>query len=553
MCTTNLRNIAGWLDRPIVAGILSLALTTNGVVSSVFGQDAKEMVATKTPAVTQDVSLVKMWSVQAAVGQSKPIPVGVSLWPDRSSREQFVTVYVGSRLVQKFSADDMDRAAYEKQLLASGSIGGFAFDSVPVLGLDGAKAQADKLVEQLKILGKSPKVEVTDRSKYYLVVTSADGTVSVGDAESGRKIWTAKAGNSHLPTLPAGVNDDVVAVVNGLTLYVYDLKSGNLVQQIKSKITPAGGPQPVGDWIHLPGLNGELRAYNYKNPDGLFWSHKNNGTSQFPAVSSNDRAYVAWVANRRFLNLAKSERRAEIWNRFESQSEIAAPPLPVNGGFVIAALNGTVSYVGTPANPNIRTRQDGLLWTFGSGCTLTQTPVADDEAVAFVSASNQLNLISIKDGRPIWERPLGGVSQALCISKHYVYARSINGQLEMIDRNSGVISKVLPIQFHRGYQNSVNDRIILISENGSMACLRENVNVEPVAKFEGEIAAMLSESGLEAVDGPATTDTPADAMGTPGSNPFDGGGDIFGGSDPLMGGASSADDDIFGSDIFGGG
>jgi len=108
-------------------------------------------------------------SAQAQINERSVAPLGLELmwensiggaglaqgaeslvvWPHSSDRREYVDVFVGNRLIERIDARRVDREALDKKILEGKTSG-----PVPVLGLEGAKAQADKLIKTYAVLGK---------------------------------------------------------------------------------------------------------------------------------------------------------------------------------------------------------------------------------------------------------------------------------------------------------------------------------------------------------------------------------------------------------------
>ena len=77
------------------------------------------------------------------------------VWPHSTDRREYVDVFVGNRLIERIDARRVDREALDKRILEGKSSG-----AVPVLGIEGAKAQADKLIKTYAVLGKKATTKV---------------------------------------------------------------------------------------------------------------------------------------------------------------------------------------------------------------------------------------------------------------------------------------------------------------------------------------------------------------------------------------------------------
>jgi len=132
------------------------------------------------------------------------------VWPHSQDRREFVDVFVGNRLLERIDARQVDRGALDKLILD-----GKPTSPVPVLGLDGAKAQADKLVKTYAVLGKQATVRTFSEPVIYVVAVAKNGVITAIDGESGELLWQNSVPRADLPILGPGVSDDYVVVLNG--------------------------------------------------------------------------------------------------------------------------------------------------------------------------------------------------------------------------------------------------------------------------------------------------------------------------------------------------
>ena len=155
------------------------------------------------------------------------------VWPHSSERREYVDVFVGNRLIERIDARRVDRDALEKRILEGKSTG-----EVPLLGLEGAKAQAQKLVKTYATIGKQATVKTFSQPVTFVIGAASNGVVTAIDGETGEMLWQSSVPRGDLPIYGPGVSDDFVTVVNGNAFYAMDLKTGNMINSGRLAFTP---------------------------------------------------------------------------------------------------------------------------------------------------------------------------------------------------------------------------------------------------------------------------------------------------------------------------
>jgi outer membrane protein assembly factor BamB len=430
-------------------------------------------------------SLELYWQAQLPIAARDGLPIGMSLHSHSSDRNQMVSVMVGNRLVESFDANDLDRKSYQEALVAakSGDNADKLVSAPPRLGLEGATAKANEVVARLKVLGKKPTLVTVDTPIVYLVVTSSDGLVQTMNAETGQVLWNASAGTSTLPSLPAGVSDDYVAVINGNRLYVYTLQTGQLLNTRPCKTIPSGMPKPAGDWIFVPGMNGRMTGYHATDPEKLTWAQASSGRSETPPSVSLDKRFLSWSTSTGMINFAKIENEPEIWNRLHTDDDVSTAAIPVPDGFVIVSDDGKAVRMSFPNETDLVSRSGGMVWKYDVGSPLLNEAIAGDGVVLIPTIDRRLVALDIETGLALWNTPVRNVESVLAVSDRAVYVRTTDRKLGIIDRVNGQPINTISGRIARGLPNTTNDRIYLISPEGMIVCIREEDKLSPLSHF----------------------------------------------------------------------
>ena len=94
-----------------------------------------------------------------------------------------------------------------------------------------------------------------------LYAQSNRATLEAIDAETGQKLWSKMIGQPNHPTLPPGACRDLVATINGSTLYVLNRYTGDILYQTVVTGAPGGSPAVSSKRVYVPMVAGMILAY----------------------------------------------------------------------------------------------------------------------------------------------------------------------------------------------------------------------------------------------------------------------------------------------------
>ncbi len=94
-----------------------------------------------------------------------------------------------------------------------------------------------------------------------LYAQSNRATLEAIDAETGQKLWSKLIGQPNHPSLPPGVFRDLVATINGSTLFVMNRYTGDILYQTTVNGAPGGGPALSSKRAYVPMVSGMILAY----------------------------------------------------------------------------------------------------------------------------------------------------------------------------------------------------------------------------------------------------------------------------------------------------
>lgn len=426
-----------------------------------------------------------------------------------------------------------------------------------------------------------------------LFVQTDRAVVHALDAETGQTLWVSQIGRRDHPSLAAGANENLLAVVNGAYLYVVNRETGKLLW--KNEIDGAAGAGPALSSIraYVPLVNGKVLAYRLtpvvdplaelgrvKEEAGLTEQQKaareqerreehlihqefipplacqSFGRSLVqPLVTKQNKGeeYVAWPTDRGILFVGVINRTREdffaIRFRLQTDEGIAARPtyrpadpadptgegviyIPSRDGFVYAISETTGS----------------SLWRFPTGEPIIEPAAIVGDDLYVPTQLGGLYCLDGATGQEKWWAPQ--VVQFIAASKDHAYVVDKLDRILVLDTKTGARVDTIPTgPLPLKYLNMQTDRIYLASKTGLIQCLHEVQNVEPIQHHPTRpaVAAEPAEAEPPPVpepQPPAPVDDPFNRPPPPPAvNPPAGGDDPFG--NPPADNPPAGEDDPF--------
>jgi len=327
--------------------------------------------------------------------------------------------------------------------------------------------------------------EVNGKHAVRMLVQTRRGVVQAIDAESGRKLWNVQVGNRDYPTFRPAANYRInrekqaegrVAVVNGTTLYIYDLETGAALREISLKSAPNAAPAMGTEWAYVPELANRISAYNVVDETVEPWHVASAGRPFVPPLITADSLVWATTAGHVYVGLTylPSPRF-----RLETDREITAETAHWAPYVYVASKDGFVYAVHVINGHKI--------WEFSAGQPIDQTPVAVDGAVYIMVDTGGMFRVDAATGEEGWFAP--GVRQVLSVSPTRVYTIDEQGRMLVLDKQTGARLDLLNTELlDLRVTNIVTDRIYLGTTSGLLQCLHERELVEPVIHHQPVIA-----------------------------------------------------------------
>ena len=342
------------------------------------------------------------------------------------------------------------------------------------------------------------------------------------DAETGQTLWARQIGRPDHPSLQPGVNDDLLAVVNGSRLYVVNRYNGDLLLERELPGAPGAGPALSRRRAYVPMLNGMMVAFPVEPltdplrelgrlPAGLtedeleelraerredirvnqeagppLSARAYGRTAVQPLVTtqSDVEEYVTWPTERGYLYTGSIDPRnpqgLNLNYRLPTQGPIESraaylPPDPritgATGTIFTASRDG---YVYALVEKTGRT-----VWRYSCGEAIIEQPALVFPRLFVTTQLGGMYSLDARTGEQQWWVP--HVRQFVAASETRVYAFDMADRLLVLDIESGarldsVFTGPLPVRL----SNDQTDRIYLASETGFIQCLHELELSEPL-------------------------------------------------------------------------
>jgi len=337
--------------------------------------------------------------------------------------------------------------------------------------------------------------------------------------------------------MAVGANEDYVAAVNGLQLYLMERKTGRPLWDRKLGGVPGAGPALTTDYVFVPMVDGRVEGYRIGDGKDLkkdskhpVWAFQSAGRALTQPFATPDA--VAWPTDRGHLYVCRPN-NPSLRFRFEAFDALVGQPAYARPWLIVAGLDGYVS--------SVHERTGDVNWDFSAGDPVEDSPVVNGDNVYVVPKTEGLFCISARSGQQRWYAPR--IKKFLAGSDRRVYATDRLGRLVILDaKTGGQIDSLDTRGLDLLIVNRQSDRILLGTSTGLIQCLHEIGRGEPMQHYTSYKSA---EEPAEAAPPmkPAGPAPMPEKMPPTQENPFGGGQENpFGGGqeNPFGGGGADA-------------
>ena len=398
------------------------------------------------------------------------------------------------------------------------------------------------------------------------------------DAKTGQTLWAVQVGKRDYPSLAPSANGEVVASINGSTLYIVSRFTGKLLWKSVIEGAPGAGAELSDRRAYVILTNGKMLAYSVdevrrtpedqeidpaekqeENEEAVEAKRRKSyrlkqeytpplscqswGRGLIQPVVTRQNAgeeVVAWPTDRGFLFVAKINRKTDadfgIEFQLTTKAGIAARPsylhanpnVPGDPGLIfIPSRDGFVHAMDD--------KSSSALWRFSTGEPILERVAVIGQNVYVSTQPGGMYCLESKTGVQQWWAPQ--IMQFIAAGKERIYAADKLGRMLVIDAQSGARIDALDIMSHPiRLMNLQTDRIFLANETGLVQCLHEIEQVEPLDHLQPlEPAQPAGEDKKAAAQPQVQPDQPAMAAPAKPADPF-GAKKGSGADDPFGGG-----------------
>jgi len=411
------------------------------------------------------------------------------------------------------------------------------------IGKDKASKMANDKADRLKAeFGFDAKVETKVVPEMVLYFISNDGVIQAVDGENGSTLWVRTVGRRSFPTTKPGLNEDLLAITNGSTLYMLDRHTGKEIWHREMRGVPGAGPALGELLVHVPMIDGMLETYQLKDPARPRNYFKSHGHALLQPITTPRN--VVWATDRGHVYSNSLDERSSPNFRLEATGSITCRPTFVAPDrIVFTSLDGYIYCVDE--------KSGDLQWQFPTGQPISRSAVAAGKAIYVTTDDGGMFKISVDTaagtaGKEIWWSPR--VRDILSISEKRIYCRTSTGRLVILNADTGGRIATLGTEsLDFIFTNTLTDRIYIGDRSGTIQCLRESTADFPlIHSGEAEKPKQIEQVAVEPMGGDKPGAEPAG-----GENPF---GPAAGGAAPVnpFGGGAAAPENPFGPAAGGG-
>jgi hypothetical protein len=309
--------------------------------------------------------------------------------------------------------------------------------------------------------GREPIVDIKFDAGTLFVQTGIATTHAI-DGETGRTLWVADVGAPSHPSLPLGISESHVAVLNGTTLYVLDRASGQVVFTKSTRGVPTMGAALTSEAVFVPTTSGQVETYSIIEDDhrGLANLRLVGDELAQPAVSYLGVAICTDGGN---FGLASLDGKS-LHFRMPTDFGFVASPAAWGPRVYAGNMGGLVYFFDDVKGPE--------KWSFATGSPVTQAPVPFADAVYILCEDLRMFRVSAEAGREEWMAP--NIRSFLAASPTKVYAIDRFGRLAVLSAKTGaLIDRVSMPPFAFPITNNDSDQIFLATSSGLIQALHE--------------------------------------------------------------------------------
>jgi len=296
----------------------------------------------------------------------------------------------------------------------------------------------------------------------HVFAQCTNGIITAFDAESGRKLWSNRIGDTDAPQMPASTNDEHLLVWSAATMYLLNKDNGQKELQFKLPGQPSTSARSDKEQIYVGFLDGSLYAFDLKTGT-INWRFRTSRRIVVPALPHSHT--VLFASTNGSLYSVDALTRDLVF-QFEADNVISAP-MGLYKDWVLLPSEDYKLYA-----VNINNGEEGWKAPFLSGERIRKAPVVIDDEIYVIPEHRGLFQLAAETGVERWY--VRGITEVLAVSPTKVFAVDKLERLVVLDRKSGKKTGGVPLGPATVLMtNTDTDRIYLATPQGTVICLHE--------------------------------------------------------------------------------
>ena len=345
--------------------------------------------------------------------------------------------------------------------------------------------------------GREQVVAISQAEDLVFAQTNA-GNFATFDAETGRLRWSVALGVGSPEAKPATVNSYAVFVTDGFGLHALDRGTGRELWKVQLPDLATSSTGATDNRAYVGLQNGKLIAYNpreLKSAQAIFQKFKKEAGSFAWTWQTNAKITARPIPGGPVVAFASQDGKVYV---AVDQVDEGKPSSMLfrwpSTGPIVASMGsyGTRTLL-VPSTDHALYAIDlftgDMLWSYSTGAPIEQEPVVAGEDVYVVNTRRAMTALDAKAGTPRWTLP-SGAARLLAVGRKRVYARTLDRDLEIVNRSNGSMlfgardtltrAGLNLRDYTLAFTNHTNDRIYLATPTGVVLCLRETGQVRPL-------------------------------------------------------------------------
>lgn len=356
-----------------------------------------------------------------------------------------------------------------------------------------------------------------------ILVQTDQSTIHALDAETGMNLWITRVSTDDYPMVASGVNDRLVIVAAGDTLYGLDRRRGEILWERRLPSAATGGILATKDRAFVCMTTGQLMGFSLIDPRDKPIGYNGGSLSDTTPIMS--QTSLVWATAKGQVYAANPANMNAVF-RVALKEPIWAE-MATNGPFIF--VGGRDGYVYALSNLRGTKR-----WTFSTGHPIDEPimfipdqpfsfkgTTGKEDSLYVIPQSGGMLRIAAADRTLRWTSP--GVGKFLSASDSQIFVMDDFRNLLMLDAVTGSRLGEIPnvqVDFH--VANSLSDRIYFCSDVGVVQCLRQSKLKQPYRhRVVGGPAPAVPATGPAPAEGQGTTTETPPAEGGGAYSPFD--------------------------------